>query len=529
MQKMKKEQGITLLALVITIIILLILAGITISAITGENGIIGNAGQAKEETEIANEKEIVEKATVQAMGNNKYGNIEESELQEQLDKETKEGETEVSDVGDEFEVVFHESKRYYTVDKDGNVEGAYEIIEDTHPGDITVRKDGETLDGSEEKPYEIWCIEDLCALSNEVNKGTSFLNKYIKLMRDLNFNSDFSYVNGNISVDGNIQSCQSIEELKKLLTENEGFYPIGDRSTVTSVFTGILDGNHKIIKNIYINRPDMTVGLFGTTLIQYSDMLIKDLSISGDITGNTVGGIYGILSNTNPNVCVKIENCTSDVTIEGKVTGGIIGGVGSGSNSSYIMISNCINTGKINGDTRAGGILGQHYNNDAKIVNCYNLGNISGEGDVGGIIGYDYRGSNVINSYNLGNVTSNSNAGGIIGYLNWAERMIENCYNIGKVSGKVAGGILGGLNTSNELLITKNCYYLNTNISKGIGGWDSSKETLEDIQGLSDTEMKSTEILEKLNNYVTENITMKDVVLKKWIVGEDGYPGFDNN
>ena len=80
MQKIRKEQGITLLALVITIIILLILAGITINAITGDNGIIGNAGQAKEETEIANEKEIIEKATVQSMGNNKYGNIEESEL-----------------------------------------------------------------------------------------------------------------------------------------------------------------------------------------------------------------------------------------------------------------------------------------------------------------------------------------------------------------------------------------------------------------------------------------------------------------
>ena len=61
-KELKKNRGITLLALVITIIILLILAGITISAITGDNGIIKNAGQAKEETEIDNEKEIIEKA-----------------------------------------------------------------------------------------------------------------------------------------------------------------------------------------------------------------------------------------------------------------------------------------------------------------------------------------------------------------------------------------------------------------------------------------------------------------------------------
>lgn len=96
----KQENGITILSLVITIIVLLILAGITISAITGDNGIIRNAGKAKEKTEIANEKEIVEKATVQAMGNNKYGNIEESELQSELDKETDEGKTKATDIGE---------------------------------------------------------------------------------------------------------------------------------------------------------------------------------------------------------------------------------------------------------------------------------------------------------------------------------------------------------------------------------------------------------------------------------------------
>ena len=136
--KIQSQRGVTLVVLVVTIIILLILTGITIGAVTGDNGIIQNGGKAKEEAEIANEKEIVEKATVQAMGNNKYGNIEESELQEQLDRETKTGETEVADAGDEFEVVFIDSNRYYTVDKDGNVEGAYEIIEDKYPGDITV-------------------------------------------------------------------------------------------------------------------------------------------------------------------------------------------------------------------------------------------------------------------------------------------------------------------------------------------------------------------------------------------------------
>ena len=92
----KKEQGITLIALVTTIVISLILASITIGAVTSDNGILRNANDAKEQTEIANEKEVVDRAVVQVMGKNKRGNLVRSELQDELDKITGEGETEVT-------------------------------------------------------------------------------------------------------------------------------------------------------------------------------------------------------------------------------------------------------------------------------------------------------------------------------------------------------------------------------------------------------------------------------------------------
>jgi Tfp pilus assembly protein PilE len=50
---MKKNSGITLIALVITIIVLLILAGISIQMLTGENGILNRASDAAIQTEIA--------------------------------------------------------------------------------------------------------------------------------------------------------------------------------------------------------------------------------------------------------------------------------------------------------------------------------------------------------------------------------------------------------------------------------------------------------------------------------------------
>ena len=59
--KRNVNQGITLIALVITIIVLLILAGISIAMLTGENGILRKAEVAKEQTdeEKAKEKLII--------------------------------------------------------------------------------------------------------------------------------------------------------------------------------------------------------------------------------------------------------------------------------------------------------------------------------------------------------------------------------------------------------------------------------------------------------------------------------------
>lgn len=50
MKNFKKQNGITLVALVVTIIVLLILAGVSLSLVAGENGILGRATKAADET-----------------------------------------------------------------------------------------------------------------------------------------------------------------------------------------------------------------------------------------------------------------------------------------------------------------------------------------------------------------------------------------------------------------------------------------------------------------------------------------------
>ncbi len=53
------QKGITLVALVITIIVLLILAGVTIAALSGENGILKRASQSTVETKVSQAKEVI--------------------------------------------------------------------------------------------------------------------------------------------------------------------------------------------------------------------------------------------------------------------------------------------------------------------------------------------------------------------------------------------------------------------------------------------------------------------------------------
>ena len=50
---MKNSKGITLVALVVTIVVLLILAGVSINLVLGENGLISNAKEAAKSTTLA--------------------------------------------------------------------------------------------------------------------------------------------------------------------------------------------------------------------------------------------------------------------------------------------------------------------------------------------------------------------------------------------------------------------------------------------------------------------------------------------
>ena len=166
-KKLKNEKGITLIALVITIVVLLILAGVTIATLTGDNGIITRANQAKEETEEA-EKE------------------EKNDLEKQADF--------INEYTNGIEV---------------------EQVTDENPG---------VLETEGTDTYIINSIEDLVFFADDVTNGNTYEGQTVKLGLSLDFNSTKSYVDplrtnyGEYGYDG---------ELKTLLTTGEGFKSIG--------------------------------------------------------------------------------------------------------------------------------------------------------------------------------------------------------------------------------------------------------------------------------------------------------------
>ena len=122
-KKFKKleSKGITLIALVITIIVLLILAGVSIAMLTGENGILTQAQNAKKETSIAEEKEQIALAYNAAVAKKQSTDITEKELNAELEA-NEAGANAIKD-GENIKVTFTESQREYIIDSNGNITG----------------------------------------------------------------------------------------------------------------------------------------------------------------------------------------------------------------------------------------------------------------------------------------------------------------------------------------------------------------------------------------------------------------------
>ena len=299
----EKEAGITLIALVVTIIVLIILAGVSIAMLVGENGIITQAQRAKTDTD---EVALKEKLDMIALERKLNGTLSSTGGQDETDVFLEMmGDKEITQEDIDF---FNESLQSYgkqltainnvsDIQKIGAVEnypldGLYILLAD-------VSMDGQnwTPIGTEEDPFT--------GVFNGNNKTINGLT-----LTNPEMNAGLFGVNS-----GSVKNME--------LTN----------TTITSAHTfvgGIAGQNNGLIKNCHVQSGNIS-GTGNDTLKDIATGVVRN-------GGSRVGGVCG--QNNDGGV---IQNCknTSTVTAEYRLIGGICG-----YNIGGDIIS-CKNTGEI--------------------------------------------------------------------------------------------------------------------------------------------------------------------------------------
>ena len=218
--------------------------------------------------------------------------------------------------------------------------------------------------------------------------------------------------------------------------------PIGDFASNTG-FTGTLDGNGYVVKNLTINRPtEDGVGLFA--LIGDANTMsggeVINLGLENvDIEGNmATGGLAGTSAG-------NITNCYIQGNIKGNggYTGGLVGYLVNGSVYKSSSTANITGNG-----TYTGGLIGM--NASGKILNSYATGFVVGNAEgTGGLVGNNYGGT-ISYSYATGLIQGTTEVGGLVGQ-NMAGAKLENSIWDTQTTGQNAAyGFDDGLSTFNN-------------------------------------------------------------------------------
>ena len=161
--------------------------------------------------------------------------------------------------------------------------------------------------------------------------------------------------------------------------------------------------------------------------------LIENLGIEGKINGGSRAG--GIVGSA---LDTSITNCYNKCTVIGYgPSGGLVGGL-----SGESVVASCCNKGIVS-DTNIneekasfnGGICGV-IEGSSSIFYCYNIGTITvSQGAVGGIVGCSARESLVISCYNIGEIGKSGSSGGIVGFATDISGVLNCCYLQGATPG----------------------------------------------------------------------------------------------
>ena len=304
--RIRNEKAITLIALIVTVIVLLILAGVSIATLTGENGILARAQEAKNKTEEEEDTEKIRLAMSEAqIGEGGHQELDKTNFEKALNSQFEGRNMQLSDNGD----------------------GSYTISLDNNSKMFYADSDGQII--SNENMIEISTAEELKAFRDDVNAGNTYEGKYVKLT-------------SNITLD----SSEQWEPIGLYLMENSTPADESNRP-----FSGIFDGSGYEIDGLYINTTDKVQGLFG--LVNNGKVIRLSVGSNCNITGgNATAGVVGYLYDGG-----VVSNCSNKAIINGNFAGGVIGSIVGNSIETSEEIKSLVIT------------LGSAFKKDTNIIN----------------------------------------------------------------------------------------------------------------------------------------------------------------
>ena len=217
-RSLRMQKGITLIALVITIIVLLILAGVSIAMLTGENGILTQANTSKKKTEEAEDIEKIRLAISEAqMGEDGYQELTTQNLGSALIKDGVKSVVSDNEDGTRH-ILLLDEKKEYKLDSSGNIENLNIDFDskyvaptsqddERNNGVIGIGTDGQTVD------MDLWEYTPLDDETYGLNDENVFIEDYV---------ASSGYSNDNL-VDGKIQGA--IPQYIKA-SDNSEFIPV---------------------------------------------------------------------------------------------------------------------------------------------------------------------------------------------------------------------------------------------------------------------------------------------------------------
>ena len=387
-------------------------------------------------------------------------------------------------------------------------------------------------DGTVNAPYEIKTADDLFALAEAVNSGTSYQGQYFRLTNDIDLEGKAwtpignsasaqgqqflgSFDGGGYTVSGlyvegthgyaglfgvvGKSNQTTTAEVKNLRVEGEVFVERDSSLFYAGGVAGFVGYGAKITDCSFQGTVETTVdnqatagytgGIAGYNFGTISECTVLNSDISGKNQSTTAGGavyVAGIVAANNTVGTIKsctVENSTITGTNENKASQNLVGGIAAdnivGTIEQCEVIDGSISTDGPMEVSSVGGIAGC---SDGTVTECSNSASVTGNNAFnlekkeevslgsGGVVGCNY--SRVESCSNTGSVTGKGLfTGGVVGYNTTNEKTdgtISASYNTGTVKGKQ---YVGGVVGNNHTSV-EDCYNTGEVTSTGdyVGG-----------------------------------------------------------